>query len=53
MIPKIENARYDIKNCNTQGVCEKGCRAKGKYETSSVVYKATVQVNDKTYYKKE
>ena len=49
---KNENERSEIKNCNTQGVCEKGCRAKGKCETSSVVYKATVHVNDKTYYKR-
>ena len=47
------NERSETKNCNTQGVCEKGCRAKGKCETSSVVYKATVHVNDKTYHKRE
>ena len=50
--PKNGKERSESKNCNTQGVCEKGCRAKGKCETSSVVYKATVHVNDKTYYKK-
>ena len=38
--------------CNSQGICNKGCIAKNLCEKRSVVYRATVHVNDTHYYKR-
>ena len=38
--------------CNSQGICNKGCIAKNLCERKSVVYRATVHVNDIQNYKR-
>ena len=42
----------DTIECNGLGVCNKGCVANHKCEKTSVVYKATVYINDNKIYKR-
>ena len=49
---KTDNATDKNKICNLDGVCNRGCIVKDKFEVKSVVYKATVRVNNNGIYKR-
>ena len=51
-IGKVSSKTPKTTECNSLGVCKRSCIAKNVCEKSSVVYKATVHVNDGSIYKR-
>ena len=51
-IGKVSSKTPKTTECNSLGVCKRSCIAKNVCEKSSVVYKATVHVNDDSLYKR-